>query len=218
MANQSSQEACTRCPSNSQTAAAGASSILECICDAGFFQDVSDGITDTLNCEPCMLGANCTTAGATLQTLRLESGWWRVANTSRDVRQCLDDDDVSSPGCVGLSFSRQCKPGLSGPYCSVCAHQDGNYFDGSSRACKSCDSAGVSPLAIVLLIALPVLGLFGLLRHWRVGTRLPPGVLEMSARASQLGLKNKLKLIISMYQVCRVVVGPIAPGLPHLTS
>ena len=108
---------------------------------------------------------------------------------------------------------------MTGPYCSVCAEQDGNYYHSADRACKDCASAGVSALGIILLVALPLLLLAALLgRRRRTGVLLPARANEMATRALQLGLKNKLKLIFSMYQVTTKVPEVYIVQMPSLVQ
>ena len=47
-----------------------------------------------------------------MQDLPLKAGWWRISNTSIDVRRCDDHGADKGSGCVGGPSAASCKPSL----------------------------------------------------------------------------------------------------------
>jgi hypothetical protein len=114
----------------------------------------------------------------------LLAGFFRVSARSSDVRACPDKDagestDGSHPsgtGCIGgEEVSRQCRPGLTGPFCLLCSanttlngSSDVYYHaaGGTTQAeCRPCDFSLTG-----LTLGLIGVGLFGLV----VALRLLP--------------------------------------------
>lgn len=144
------------------------------ICAQNFFLDAD------LVCSKCPIGADCRIPGAsTLQRLTLYPGYWRIAEDSLDINQCVYDG--SCKGGLGsyqgygdnyfyFSYSYYCAPGYTGILCAVCS--GGFYFSPDSKECIDC-SGGKSPLAsptmVVFLIALIIicigLGVYVLMRR-----------------------------------------------------
>ena len=97
----------------------------------------------SLECQSCPLpGSDCTTQGATLETLRLEPGYWRISNDSLDVRACPDQKEEESSACTGNPDS-PCKPGLTGIYCTLCVNKSGTYFSKEDASCRPCDEGPI---------------------------------------------------------------------------
>ena len=85
--------------------------------------------------------------GSTLETLRLETGYWRWRLDNPDVRRCRGttinieactggdtaDEELDDPGVCPLRTGAYCKPGLAGPYCTACNDTE-LYFDATSVA------------------------------------------------------------------------------------
>eukprot|EP00903_Cladosiphon_okamuranus_P015456 g14274.t1 len=69
--------------------------------------------------------------GATLQTLELESGYYRTSNVSRSILECYREE-----ACTGGSDPNEyCAAGYQGPYCAVCEE---GYGSGYQYSCKDC--------------------------------------------------------------------------------
>ena len=90
--------ACGLCQLSSRTAGEGKTSLSDCICDAGHFALTRDNASN-LTCAMCPVGTNCTAPGASLQTLELLEGYWRIGANSADVRRC--PGALSGSRCVG---------------------------------------------------------------------------------------------------------------------
>ncbi|CAM9228038.1 unnamed protein product [Choristocarpus tenellus] len=64
-------------------------------------------------------GVDCSTPGATLNSLPLRDGYWRATTKSLVIRECINSD-----ACIGGTFVADsdgyCASGYMGPYCAVC--------------------------------------------------------------------------------------------------
>ena len=60
-------------------------------------------------CEPVLKHTTSSALDGTLETLRLEPGYWRSSNRSRDIRECYEAD-----ACVG-GVQDLCASGYEGP-------------------------------------------------------------------------------------------------------
>ena len=115
------QGACKACPDNA-VADQGSVTLAACRCRAGYF----NRLIGEVECEPCPVGANCSTVGVTIEHLPLEQGYWRHSSNTTDVRRCPGNFEGSvCVGCSGdgceVSGFTGCKPGSRGPYCGMCA-------------------------------------------------------------------------------------------------
>ena len=110
-------------------------------------------------------GAECTW-NATVATLNLTPGYWRLSNTSLDIRACWESNPNFQEACAGgsdagIDGSGYCRTDAdsdslnSGPLCRVCS--DGYFFD--EGECTRCPSGGGLVHAI-LVMALVVIGAF----------------------------------------------------------
>ena len=60
-------------------------------------------------CQPVFAHTTSASADGTLESLEVEPSYWRMSNTSKDVRECFRKD-----ACVGGTES-YCAPGYTGP-------------------------------------------------------------------------------------------------------
>ena len=137
------QDACVPCGPNA-ISYEGSYSQAQCNCTQGYYRNILGA------CVVCPEpGSNCLASGVTLQTLPLKPGYWRINNTSSDVRRCPDVSKNASSACQGLPES-PCKAGLNGIYCRFCVNTSGTYFSSEQSACLSCARAGGIFLPILL--------------------------------------------------------------------
>ena len=135
--------ACQQCPDFSTTAGMlGATSSTDCVCMAGFYTQTLDGNVYTAgDCVRCPAhGTLCSMPGLNMAELTVSPGWWRISNTSVDVRRCADADREQS-GCTGGPEAGACHPSLTGPFCVLCANGDGHYYDKDVSECFECTFA-----------------------------------------------------------------------------
>ena len=130
--------------------------------------------------------------------------YYRTSSASADLRRCRDYGNTS--GCVGGVGGAEgpCKPGLEGPYCSVCTVRDtSHYYSSDESACLRCEGDVLWPLRIGLGGAVALLGLVGLV--WRCRGRTPRRLQAVLRSAwkfyAQLSLRAKFKQMLSFYQV-----------------
>ena len=130
-------------------------------------------------CEPCPTGATCSRSGLTIDMLTIQHGYWRLSNTTADVRLCPDHSTValwrSKPtGCRGGEGAGEalCRPGLGGIYCMACsaALAETHYYHNVEKECLEC--AETIPGVVWLLVSVLVLGLVVLLLRRHAGVTL----------------------------------------------
>ncbi|CAM9486217.1 unnamed protein product [Scytosiphon promiscuus] len=146
----------------------------EPICEAGSFRRDTEGGDPTVRfdtvCDDCCEWDDCvgcnitrgnvtpscdsplehTTAeepGVTLETLSVDSGYWRPNNESETILACYNAD-----ACVGgqTDSDEFCATGYTGPYCAVC---EAGYSSSLSRTCNRCSSSRRQGLIAVTAIA-----------------------------------------------------------------
>eukprot|EP00903_Cladosiphon_okamuranus_P016944 g15619.t1 len=107
-------------------------------------------------CQPMMTGADSTSnAGATLQTLDLEPGYYRTSPTSRDVLECHREE-----ACIGGNDASQyCAEGYQGAYCAVCEEDYGSGYQFSCHRCVDQDAGSVATAVTVLVVVVLVIAL-----------------------------------------------------------
>ena len=136
--------------------------------------------------------------------------YYRTSNGSVDLRRCHDFGDSS--GCVGGVSDGEgpCKPGLEGPYCSLCTIRDrSHYYSSDDSACLACEGDELWPLWVALGVLAGLLGLLAL--GWRCRRRAPRRLRMCFAWlwgiCAQLSLHAKSKQILGFCE-------PIATLLP----
>ena len=113
-------------------------------------------------CTPCLSitdGAICEAPNMTVRTLLLKPEYWRISNTSLDVRKCRGDSSYNP--CVG-GAAASCAEHHGGPKCEVCTTEM-YYFDKADGACKQCPN-GSFPLIVGILGLFVVISAVMLLR------------------------------------------------------
>ncbi|KAL1523059.1 hypothetical protein AB1Y20_018019 [Prymnesium parvum] len=220
------QLTCERCPdklSSRKGARAG-----ECSeCATGYFlRDLTKRVqSDSSACELCPTGAVCE-AGSTIYSIQLKRGWWRLSNSTTDLRNCAEgatscnsnDSLWCDGGCDGGASVGVCRAGQAGPMCRVCA-ADGFYFD--AGACAACPSAfGVETIGYVCaalgVIALGVAlfktrnrALRRYLYYYRLAWRSTISAVQST------GLQGKLKLSLSFVQIAVNLESTYSIDLPE---
>ena len=90
---QSDSTACVQCPKHATTYATNSTSMDECLCGEGFYNGNStDGrVRDDFVCVACGVGTDCEgRKNVTILTMPVAPGYYRVNETSVDVRPCPD--------------------------------------------------------------------------------------------------------------------------------
>ena len=124
-------------------------------------------------CVNCVVGVSCTAKGATLARLPLKVGYFRLTAFSHDVHRCPDAtfnctspelttqcQSQSTTGCRGgEDASASCSPGLTGPYCMLCAKGNATEYysaasDSEKAHCNSCDHISLSGSTVTGLVTL----------------------------------------------------------------
>ena len=138
---------CTSCPDR-LSSAVGATSCD--ICAAGYLRTPQDAIPSRSSCVECPVGAECP-RNASLATLRIKRGYWRLDGSTVDIHDCRDHAATSacpatnetntiategSLSCaagdlwnrctggdlIGTDGDSYCAENYGGPRCQVCLH------------------------------------------------------------------------------------------------
>ena len=84
--------ACLPCPLHATTHAGGSATAAACVCDATYYNDVTDAslAMDAKNatCKTCPTGTVCDTRGTTLTTLPVNQSFWKPGYLSVDAKPC----------------------------------------------------------------------------------------------------------------------------------
>jgi hypothetical protein len=133
-------------------------------------------------------------------------GYWRVSNTSLDIRPCVNNPEACEGGAVAVELGiHYCKLHHRGPCCSLCI--EGYYPDGKS--CTSCDDMSPSGggLYALLVLAVLVIALFVL---YIKSNR------ELASKLNSRSMIVKAKLTITFFQV--VLLLPVVYLVAYPTS
>lgn len=196
-----------------------------CACDPGYYDPlVYDTNATLMTCEPCPSGATCNRSGLTVDMLTIQHGYWRLSNTTADVRLCPDHSTValwhSKPtGCMGGTGAGEalCRPGLGGIYCMACsaALAETHFYHSVEKACLECE--GTIPGGVWLLATLLVLGLLALLVRRHAGVRLR-GRLALLHQALGSALKTLQELRASALWASLAVMARSLIGFYQIVS
>ena len=169
------QSQCQQCPGNSGSSP-GSMKVFDCLCFPGFMRSKNLTGEASFKCVGCPVGSICNRPGTLLEELPLQPGYWRWRLDVVDVIRCpgasgcVDGEGCAQPsGCLGSAdgssasgFGEYCKPGLGGPYCTVCA--DGlnktHFYDTSEHDCLSCEGQAVSTMQLIAYTVLALIAAF----------------------------------------------------------
>jgi len=247
--NQDFATACVVCPLNSYTLETNSTSRSECVCDEDFYDanastavdqalvdamvaagtDPITMMADVVECMVCPVGSDCSRLGATLEALPLVAGYYRLDDTTNDVRVCPDarancsstfgtDECQSSSGCQG-GVGEVCAPGLKGVYCELCDRSDGRlvYYkpaaDDSVATCAECGGTLGASVAVALggLATLCVLMVLVLYLRKHMSIRL---ALSLKRFNDNFTPRNKCKIVVTFYQLATKVPTVYEVSLP----
>ena len=240
--------ACIMCPLNSYTEHTNSTSRAACICDEGFYDVNASMVIDqdlinamvaagndpemkmaaVVDCQVCPVGTDCE-RGATLETLPLIAGYFRLDATTIDVRECPDarkncsttfgtDACESTSACIATG----CAPGLTGVYCELCDRSAGLVYytpstDDNVATCELCRDRLASTLiliaiGLVVIVMVLVIGLF-------LGRRMPSTTISrMKYFNESFTPRNKFKIIMSFYQLATKVSSVYDVLLPRAVN
>jgi hypothetical protein len=209
--NNDSQAACTPCPLSSTTLQDASTSINDCACEPGFYNNA----TGSVQCLTCPIGTACHDRGTTLFNLPLKRGYFRVTNLSADVLRCADaaanctsdtattECPDSTSGCLGgPDVVQQCMPGLTSVYCLMCTNTSDHYYVRASKGeyahCAPCSmNVGMNAGFIVGMTFITVLLMLGAWRLWKNPT-FRAYVRRIHMVSKPYSVPNKLKILVGM--------------------
>eukprot|EP00966_Prymnesium_polylepis_P085212 1973110-Prymnesium_polylepis.1 len=204
-------EACSSTTTSAEAGAVGRASEACNVCAEGYYRPSASD--DVSKCKSCLTGARCA-VNATLSTLTLREGYWRLAPSSTKISECAN---LSSTACLGGSHSGTCGPEYAGPMCAECldavvnGERKRQYYE-SGKGCVHCDDATRPVLvcvAVVIFVGVVLIGLH------RVLLRPTEQLLNLSITLHQLidvfmsfGWAAKLRIGVAWYQ-CVIDIGPM---------
>ena len=237
--------ACVMCPLNSYTRVTNSTSRAACVCDEGFYdanastaidddliramiageRDPETMMADVVECRECPVGTTCE-QGSTLEELPLIAGYYRLDETTVDVRECPDARKncsttfgtglcQSTSGCQGGASG--CADGLTGPYCELCMDSGLVFYskasDDAVATCTPCGDTLVSTLAIAAIVfaGLVLLVLTAIFLWRQAGAKTTARLLRLNDTFTP---KNKLKIILTFYQLSTKVSSVYEVVLP----
>ena len=215
---EASMGACRACPAHATSPAGTASLLGGCKCEAGYYNALPSG-SHGVECVPCVTGSDCAdTPGVTIETIPLLLGYYRISNSSSDLRRCPDFGNTS--GCVGgLSDGEgPCKEWLEGPYCRLCNVTDNSrYYDAETSECALCEGTVWLPLVVGAVVVVAVLA--GVVLWHRLRPHQRVRWLARLARQlwrlyTQLSLRAKGKQLLGFYQVATRVASVYDVPMP----
>ena len=239
--------ACILCPLNSITLEPNSTSRSACICNEGYYDaNTSSAIdadllatttkagqpvsmmADVVQCLECPVGTNCNT-GSTLENMPLLGGYFRLDNSTVDVRICPDAREncsttfgtascQSSSGCKG-GTGNPCAGNLTGIYCEQCDRSEGVlvfYKPATDTAVASCEDCGGRLAQTFGLLALGLVVLiFFIVSVLLVHSRLSPQTRSWLRRINSVySPLNKGKALLTFYQIATPLSTVYGVSLP----
>ncbi|KAL1499729.1 hypothetical protein AB1Y20_012416 [Prymnesium parvum] len=213
-------EQCRRCNAGQDSRRpSNASGAPACdLCAAGYYRQHAH--SPVSECQSCAAFPNVRCAlNATLESVELSEGYWRLSGLSSEVLQCAGQP-AASP-CAGGSRAGErgvgyCRAGRHGPRCELCANSS-QYI--SRGECVDCPEAH----GRILLLAAPLAALAALAALVLcVAPRFAPRAyrfaqqrkIRLEAGISNLALIPKLKLAVSFFQTVGFLPAVYGLGLP----
>ncbi|KAL1515069.1 hypothetical protein AB1Y20_004134 [Prymnesium parvum] len=175
-------------------------------------------------CEPCagIYGVTCRD-NATIETLDVWRGHWRLSPYSLNVVKCASSQDggTLSPCAggadAGVDGGGYCRPEFKGPRCELCTSETEYFANGKCVGCP--DPHGRIWLAFGLVLIIPALfiALFEAITHFmpRTWFKLKSFLVNLLARLSALAVIPKLKLAIAFLQTVWLIPGVFDLELPE---
>jgi len=242
---------CVLCPANANTIGAASTSRSSCVCgveyyDANASQAVDDAliasqtnagleptslVADVVDCQECPVGTNCDKLGSTIGMLPIARGYYRIDNTTIDVRECPDARAncsttfgtavcTTTSGCQGGMGApeQSCAPGLHGVYCLLCDRSGSNvyYKAASDTAVAHCEECGDTLAQTVLLYSGVAVALVLLLAlAFAIQNRLTSATrMRLAGLNATFTPRNKLKILLGFYQITTKIATIYAVALP----
>jgi len=173
-------------------------------------------------CTSCaaLAGVYCP-LNATVQTIVVNLGWWRLSPHTTKTYRCDSKENTSS--CVGGIFGDEsCAPHHAGPRCKLCLREN-QYFDSDSATCQECpDTHGTAASAIVCVVALVfAAGLFYYLLSVRAYKQdqfslcVRRSIRQLKAYNEKVGVVMKLKIAMAFAQVVAALDSTYSIGMPR---
>ena len=142
---------------------------------------------------------NSTNFGSTINDIAVLPGYWRISNTTDDVREC-----PVSKACVGgVATTKYCREGHEGPYCNLCAE---GFSKDVFKMCQQCKTSTQNVVGTVLTG-------FGVIAFVAGGFFLQKKLKKNAkAQAATKAVKCAIKILFVTYQILATLPS-IVPSL-----
>lgn len=174
------QGQCVPCPAGTVSITLESSSLLDCVCQVGYYR--YDGMPG-LECLPCPDNADCPGKGSL--PIPLDGHWADTANAPSKVFRCNP-----SLRCVRGSETG-CATGFEGFLCNQCQH---GYFKLGGTDCKKCPSTSAMRHMMVIFGTLLVVSVWVVLNSITSGLYNALDIGLLYAQMSQVRLHMRGKL------------------------
>ena len=147
---------CQDAIASSTTLGDGATSVAACVCQSGFYEEVTNASTGARQCLKCDATVmDCSVPGVTIANMPIKIGGWRVSNTTATVypcflpSACVGADGPLGNGSAASSAGRRLAPSqeLSTAGDALCAPGHTGFLV-SAMACRTCSPFAVSSRAL----------------------------------------------------------------------
>ncbi|CBJ33597.1 conserved unknown protein [Ectocarpus siliculosus] len=157
---------------------------------------IADG-TITPTCEVPLEHTSADEDGLTLETLKLDEGYWRATTESVIILACYNADACAGGKTGADSF---CASGYQGPYCAVC---ETDYSSSLAHTCKHCSSSRRRGLTVIAAIAVIVTVLaFAAVFQYMLSTEHEEGIFGCFRRRVLGAVPvESLKIIVVVWQI-----------------
>jgi hypothetical protein len=177
-------------------------------CGPARYRRTADGCLDEECCSDCKEGMICDLQDTTLESMHIKSSFWRVDNTSTDIRFCLNSQEACKGGTVaGDLGTGYCKQNHHGPFCMLCV---AGYYP-SEGSCISCAEFQRRSDALIVAICFVLLVSLFYFAH-RSSSVIRNSVAKLQTRTMLV----KLKHVATFFQI--VLLLPSVYIVPYPTS
>jgi len=187
------------------------------LCAPGYYR--TDSSLPASSCTSCgfIQGGVCD-INTTIQTIYIKPGYWRMSGESLEILPCDTgtDSGTFASSCKGGYSSEDdgyCLEEFTGPSCALCVNRS-QYFE--NGACINCPSISGNILLILGCLLAGSVCLFGMqvIGAW-YAPRLRWNVIHrMHWYVASFAVIPKLKLVISFFQIVRLVPDVFELSLP----
>eukprot|EP00966_Prymnesium_polylepis_P333352 7388824-Prymnesium_polylepis.3 len=198
---------CERCGTGQDSVSGSATCT---ICAKNFFRSsAAASVDECSSCNSTLRGVACG-SNATIQTLRLDYGYWRHSTATPQTWRCkLTGGWSPCRGGIdaGSGGDGYCHSGYRGARCEVCDGDSSEYFDKADKRCYSCRDRTLVATAVctpILFLLLATVASTAAIKRCGRCAATREGILLLAERVNmcwkEAGMRFKVKAIIGIWQ------------------